>query len=41
MQQQAILASAMVASLVTGAAFAAASIITLQAMGIWIDPAGP
>ncbi|WP_255374804.1 hypothetical protein [Paracoccus sp. MKU1] len=41
MPHQTVLASAMVAGLMAGAAFAAASVITMQAMGVWIEQAGP
>lgn len=39
MPHQTFLASAMVASIVTGATFATASVMALQAMGIWIGMA--
>ncbi|MDQ7261377.1 hypothetical protein NM680_06120 [Paracoccus sp. PS-1] len=39
MPHQTILASALVAGVMTGAVFAAASVIAMQAMGVWIEPA--
>ncbi|WP_018001411.1 hypothetical protein [Paracoccus sp. N5] len=40
MQNQIVLASATMAYLMAGSALAAASVITLQAMGVWIAPPG-
>lgn len=41
MPHQTVLAFALVAGLMTGAALAAASVITMQAMGVWVEQADP